>query len=205
LTLFCIYVGARTLRAAPAQSSEERQFHLPPPEIENIVELPPPKVDVSDFTMSQQQQLPPGQPVPVSEFHRAFESFTSTEARKLSFQEGDVLFCAEKHSSGWWLCELNGVRGWAPASYLEPITEADAKKILQLQRSSEYQHLSTSEPVPVVPHRPYDRRCLPSIDEASSDAGSSIHHIFDTSRLDQQSRLRLPSVLDVPPRPPKHI
>jgi len=39
--------------------------------------------------------------------------------QKLQFKKGDKISILKLDDSGWWLGELNGARGWVPASFLE--------------------------------------------------------------------------------------
>jgi len=41
-------------------------------------------------------------------------------SQKLKFMKGDIICILQVDDSGWWLGELNGERGWVPASFLEP-------------------------------------------------------------------------------------
>ena len=77
-------------------------------------------------------------PTAVVDHHRAFESFVAPDETRLSFVEGDVLSVLKKDTSGWWLCQLNGACGWAPASFLEPLPSEpqDSSKLYdRLQRT----------------------------------------------------------------------
>jgi len=47
-------------------------------------------------------------------------------SQKLRFSKGDVVQILQVDDSGWWLGELNGERGWVPASFLEAPPQADA-------------------------------------------------------------------------------
>jgi len=44
---------------------------------------------------------------------------TTTGSQKLKFNKGDILCILQVDDSGWWLGELNGEKGWVPASFLE--------------------------------------------------------------------------------------
>uniref|UniRef100_A0AAQ6IGU9 Protein arginine N-methyltransferase 2 n=2 Tax=Anabas testudineus TaxID=64144 RepID=A0AAQ6IGU9_ANATE len=46
--------------------------------------------------------------------------FTGSGSDQLSFSSGDKLLVHTKPSSDWWWAELQGVTGYAPASYLQP-------------------------------------------------------------------------------------
>lgn len=64
---------------------------------------------------------PPPQPVqtPQAPQARALYDYDAQTADELSFKEGNTLTVITKDSGGWWECELNGKRGWAPANYLQ--------------------------------------------------------------------------------------
>ncbi|EGG18446.1 hypothetical protein DFA_03940 [Cavenderia fasciculata] len=49
-----------------------------------------------------------------------YEASCDTE---LNFKEGDILNITEQDASGWWFAELNGVSGFVPQNYLQPIEE----------------------------------------------------------------------------------
>lgn len=36
----------------------------------------------------------------------------------LSFKKNDIVHILNKDASGWWDCEVNGVRGWLPMNYV---------------------------------------------------------------------------------------
>lgn len=53
---------------------------------------------------------------------RAVESFDSANRDSLSFRKGDEFELLEDSGSGWWLVKgKDGLKGWAPASYLETV------------------------------------------------------------------------------------
>lgn len=58
-----------------------------------------------------------------SDMVRAVASWKSREDDELSFTHGDVLSVISKASEDWWVCEIKGVRGLAPASYLRLVDE----------------------------------------------------------------------------------
>jgi len=44
----------------------------------------------------------------------------NASSQKLKFSKGDVICILQVDDTGWWLGEVNGERGWVPASFLEP-------------------------------------------------------------------------------------
>jgi len=44
----------------------------------------------------------------------------NASSQKLKFNKGDVICILQVDDTGWWLGEINGERGWVPASFLEP-------------------------------------------------------------------------------------
>jgi len=47
------------------------------------------------------------------------DAAANQKSQKLPFAAGDVVSILQVDDSGWWLGELNGLRGWVPAAYLE--------------------------------------------------------------------------------------
>jgi myosin I len=41
----------------------------------------------------------------------------------MSLKKDDIVELVEKDDNGWWLVRMNGVEGWAPNSYLEPVAQ----------------------------------------------------------------------------------
>jgi hypothetical protein len=54
----------------------------------------------------------------------AIYDYRAKESGELSFMTGEKFLLFDDKDSHWWLVENSGVRGWAPASYLEMVTEA---------------------------------------------------------------------------------
>lgn len=54
--------------------------------------------------------------------------FATVEQGELPLRQGDIVDLEEKEESGWWLVKKDGVSGWAPADYLEPVPEAPPVK-----------------------------------------------------------------------------
>ncbi|KAL6050144.1 Protein fam13b [Balamuthia mandrillaris] len=50
-------------------------------------------------------------------YARAWYDYTAASPSELSFSKGDVLLVMDKHNSGWWKGEKNGVVGYFPATY----------------------------------------------------------------------------------------
>ncbi|XP_072325229.1 neutrophil cytosol factor 1 [Scyliorhinus torazame] len=44
---------------------------------------------------------------------------------EMSIQTGDTVEIVEKSENGWWFCQMEGKRGWLPASFLEPLQSPD--------------------------------------------------------------------------------
>jgi len=55
---------------------------------------------------------------PLSLLAKAKHQYTATNTDQLSFRKGEVLIIHRKLESGWWWCELNGVQGYAPRTFL---------------------------------------------------------------------------------------
>eukprot|EP01125_Pyxidicula_operculata_P004525 TRINITY_DN170_c0_g2_i2.p1 TRINITY_DN170_c0_g2~~TRINITY_DN170_c0_g2_i2.p1 ORF type:complete len:419 (-),score=85.91 TRINITY_DN170_c0_g2_i2:115-1371(-) len=55
------------------------------------------------------------------ELRALYDYVPSNSECKLSFKAGDTISILQVDDSGWWLGELNGIRAWVPASFLEPI------------------------------------------------------------------------------------
>jgi len=45
---------------------------------------------------------------------------TSAPTKRLTFKQGDRISIVFVDSSGWWIGDLKGQRGWVPSTYLEP-------------------------------------------------------------------------------------
>ena len=56
--------------------------------------------------------------------YRALYDFATVEQGELPLTRGDVVELEDKESSGWWLVKKDGIEGWAPADYLEPVPDA---------------------------------------------------------------------------------
>ncbi|KAI1824827.1 ras GEF [Xylaria intraflava] len=65
--------------------------------------------------------LPPG-----TLYMRALYDFEAQDRTSLSFHEGDIIHVITQLDSGWWDGVINGVRGWFPSNYCEPVAGPDA-------------------------------------------------------------------------------
>ncbi|MCJ8748731.1 hypothetical protein PDJAM_G00168370 [Pangasius djambal] len=55
------------------------------------------------------------------ETYRVIADYSKTSKYELNLNAGDSVDIVEKSSNGWWFCQCETQRGWAPASYLEPL------------------------------------------------------------------------------------
>nr|XP_057943143.1 neutrophil cytosol factor 1 isoform X2 [Doryrhamphus excisus] len=53
--------------------------------------------------------------------YRVIADFVKTSKHELNLYTGDLVEIVEKNQNGWWFCQCDTKRGWAPASYLEPL------------------------------------------------------------------------------------
>ncbi|XP_061558342.1 neutrophil cytosol factor 1 [Phycodurus eques] len=53
--------------------------------------------------------------------YRVIADFTKTSKHELNLRTGDLVEIVEKKQNGWWFCQCETKRGWAPATYLEPL------------------------------------------------------------------------------------
>ncbi|XP_061902491.1 neutrophil cytosol factor 1 isoform X1 [Entelurus aequoreus] len=53
--------------------------------------------------------------------YRVIADFIKTSKHELNLHSGDLVEIVEKKQNGWWFCQCDIKRGWAPASYLEPL------------------------------------------------------------------------------------
>jgi len=59
----------------------------------------------------------------ICELEAQFDFDPENTDQKLQFKKGDIISILQVDDSGWWLAELNGNRGWVPASFLEQPTQ----------------------------------------------------------------------------------
>ncbi|XP_041053436.1 neutrophil cytosol factor 1 isoform X2 [Carcharodon carcharias] len=57
--------------------------------------------------------------------YRSIANYKKNSKYEMSIQTGDIVEIVEKNENGWWFCEMEGKRGWLPASYLEPLESPD--------------------------------------------------------------------------------
>jgi len=55
----------------------------------------------------------------IYELEALFDFDPGSTDQKLQFRKGDIISILKVDDSGWWLAELQGKRGWVPASFLE--------------------------------------------------------------------------------------
>ena len=56
---------------------------------------------------------------------RALYDFQARVPNELTFKEGDIVILLDKHPSGMWKGELNGVVGLFPNNFFQEITDTD--------------------------------------------------------------------------------
>ncbi|GJN94326.1 hypothetical protein Rhopal_007400-T1 [Rhodotorula paludigena] len=61
----------------------------------------------------------------------------------IAFEAGQIIKCLNRDPSGWWDCEVDGKRGWAPSNYLEDLADAGQ----QVRRRIEQVGASSSSPL----------------------------------------------------------
>ncbi|XP_030648387.1 neutrophil cytosol factor 1 isoform X2 [Chanos chanos] len=57
------------------------------------------------------------------ESYRAIADYTKSSKYELNLKAGDLVDIVEKSQNGWWFCQCENHRGWAPAAYLEPLDD----------------------------------------------------------------------------------
>ncbi|KAM9729368.1 LOW QUALITY PROTEIN: neutrophil cytosol factor 1 [Menidia menidia] len=57
--------------------------------------------------------------------YRVVADFQKSSKHELSLRGGELVEIVEKNPNGWWFCQSEARRGWAPASYLEPLDGPD--------------------------------------------------------------------------------
>ncbi|KAM9348749.1 neutrophil cytosol factor 1 [Symphorus nematophorus] len=57
----------------------------------------------------------------VLDTYRVIADFEKTSKHEINLHTGDLVEIVEKRQNGWWFCQCESKRGWAPASYLEPL------------------------------------------------------------------------------------
>uniref|UniRef100_UPI00398EB972 neutrophil cytosol factor 1 isoform X2 n=1 Tax=Pristiophorus japonicus TaxID=55135 RepID=UPI00398EB972 len=53
--------------------------------------------------------------------YRSIADYRKNSKYEMSIQTGDIVEIVEKDENGWWFCQMEGKRGWLPASFLEPL------------------------------------------------------------------------------------
>ncbi|XP_048413424.1 neutrophil cytosol factor 1 isoform X1 [Stegostoma tigrinum] len=53
--------------------------------------------------------------------YRSIADYKKNSKYEMSVQTGDTVEIVEKSENGWWFCQMEGKRGWLPASFLEPL------------------------------------------------------------------------------------
>lgn len=75
--------------------------------------------------------------------------YIQREDSDISLKAGNVVDVVEKSEHGWWFVDLDGVVGWAPASYLKPKDGIEEDQVLEVFEKGEeetYITLATYEP-----------------------------------------------------------
>ncbi|XP_019952559.2 neutrophil cytosol factor 1 isoform X2 [Paralichthys olivaceus] len=57
--------------------------------------------------------------------YRVIADFAKTSKYEIELRNGDLVEIVDKNQNGWWFCQCDTKRGWAPASYLEPLDQPD--------------------------------------------------------------------------------
>lgn len=59
----------------------------------------------------------------------AIYDFTATKPDELSFHQGNIITVIENTDDDWWQGELNGVIGYFPMTYVEPLSSSHTVEI----------------------------------------------------------------------------
>ncbi|XP_043574783.1 neutrophil cytosol factor 1 isoform X2 [Chiloscyllium plagiosum] len=57
--------------------------------------------------------------------YRSIADYKKNSKYEMNVQTGDTVEIVEKSENGWWFCQMEGKRGWLPASFLEPLESPD--------------------------------------------------------------------------------
>uniref|UniRef100_A0AAR2LZ50 Neutrophil cytosolic factor 1 n=1 Tax=Pygocentrus nattereri TaxID=42514 RepID=A0AAR2LZ50_PYGNA len=57
--------------------------------------------------------------------YRVIANYSKSSKYELNLKAGDLVDIVEKSPNGWWFCQHETQRGWAPAAYLEPLDGPD--------------------------------------------------------------------------------
>ncbi|XP_062947856.1 neutrophil cytosol factor 1 [Cynocephalus volans] len=57
--------------------------------------------------------------------YRAIANYEKSSGSEMALAMGDVVDVVEKNENGWWFCQRKAMRGWVPASFLEPLDSPD--------------------------------------------------------------------------------
>ncbi|XP_071362466.1 neutrophil cytosol factor 1 [Trachinotus anak] len=57
--------------------------------------------------------------------YRVIADFAKTSKHEIDLHTDDLVEIVEKNPNGWWFCQCESKRGWAPASYLEPLDKPE--------------------------------------------------------------------------------
>uniref|UniRef100_A0A8B9JEW7 Neutrophil cytosolic factor 1 n=1 Tax=Astyanax mexicanus TaxID=7994 RepID=A0A8B9JEW7_ASTMX len=60
--------------------------------------------------------------------YRVVSDYSKSSKYELNLKAGDLVDIVEKSPNGWWFCQFETHRGWAPASYLEPLDGPDERE-----------------------------------------------------------------------------
>lgn len=72
----------------------------------------------------------------VREQVRAIYTFEGNGVDELSFREGDVLDVIDPEEDGWYRCQMKGKKGFVPANYVTPTSQAGRRRSVSLHLTS---------------------------------------------------------------------
>ncbi|KAG5983086.1 hypothetical protein E4U55_000842 [Claviceps digitariae] len=76
-----------------------------------------------------------GSAPPGSMYVRALYDYEADDRTSLSFHQGDIIQVITQLDSGWWDGVINGVRGWFPSNYCQPISSPNDLPLQQSQNA----------------------------------------------------------------------
>ncbi|CAB1453244.1 unnamed protein product [Pleuronectes platessa] len=102
-------------------------FYQVRPEDENP---PAPNTQKRNETFVVSRELARGQASEISgpiilDTYRVVADFPKTSKYEIELRTDDLVEIVDKNQNGWWFCQCDTKRGWAPASYLEPLDQPD--------------------------------------------------------------------------------
>ncbi|XP_035035471.1 neutrophil cytosol factor 1 [Hippoglossus stenolepis] len=102
-------------------------FYQVRPEDENP---PAPNTQKRNETFVVSRELARGKASEISgpiilDTYRVVADCPKTSKYEIELRTGDLVEIVDKNQNGWWFCQCDAKRGWAPASYLEPLDQPD--------------------------------------------------------------------------------